>query len=131
MPSLRALLAFATVVVGCQDEGELAAQRRRVDSVMMAQYQAQLAVDSKLAAAVRIADSASVKACVLIQQLETEGQALDANQSTREIRLRSQAAQVRANAIVITTPPEWTTRVKGEAYRCPPPLKPELPGTGK
>jgi hypothetical protein len=98
---------------------------------MAAENQARLAVDSNLAQTVRVADSASVKSCVRIQQLETAGQALDTDQSTREIRLRSQAAQVQANAIVITTPPAWTTRVKGDAYRCPPPLKPELPGTGK
>jgi len=98
---------------------------------MMVQYQAGLAVDSNLAEAVRVADSASVKSCVRIEQLETAGQVLDTNQSTREIRLRSQAAQLRANAIVITTPPEWTTRVKGEAYRCPPPPKPELPRMSK
>jgi fatty acid-binding protein DegV len=98
---------------------------------MMADYQARLAVDSHLAETVRVADSASVKSCVRIQQLETAGEALDTNQSTREIRLRSQAAQLRADAIVFTTPPAWTGRVKGEAYRCPPPVTPELPGTSR
>ena len=109
----------------------MAVQRRRVDSVMMADYQARLAVDSHLAETVRVADSASVKSCVHIQQLETAGEALDTNQSVREIRLRSQAAQLLANAIVFITPQAWTTRVKGESYRCPPPLKPELPGMSR
>jgi len=104
----------------------MAAQRRRVDSLMMAQYQARLALDSNFAETVRVVDSASVRSCVRVQQLETAGQALDTNQSTREIRLRSQAAQVRANAIVITTPPGWSARVRGDAYRCAAPLKPEL-----
>jgi len=130
MRGILALIALATLV-GCQDRQQMAAERRRVDSVMMVQYQAGLAVDSNLAEAVRVADSASVKSCVRIEQLETAGQVLDTNQSTREIRLRSQAAQLRANAIVITTPPEWTTRVKGEAYRCPPPPKPDLPRMSK
>jgi hypothetical protein len=121
-----ALIAFATLV-GCQDRQQMAAQQRRLDSVATAQYQAGLAVDSNLAESVRVADSASVKSCVRIEQLETAGQALDSTQSAREIRLRSQAAQVRANAIVITTPPGWTTRVRGEAYRCPPSPNPELP----
>jgi hypothetical protein len=97
---------------------------------MMVEHRARLAVDSNLAESVRVADSASVKSCVRIQSLETAGQALDTTQSTREIRLRSQAAQMRANAIVITTPPAWTTRVKGEAYRCPEPVTPQLPRTG-
>jgi len=130
MRSLLALVALPTLV-GCPDQQQMAAQRRRVDSLMMAQYQARLAVDSNLAESVSVTDSASVKSCVRIQQLETAGQALDANQSTREIRLRSEAAQVRANAIVMTTPPEWTTRVRGDAYRCPAPSKPELPRMGK
>jgi hypothetical protein len=125
MRSLLALVALATLV-GCQDPQQMAAQRRRADSVMIAAYQARLAVDSNLAETVRVADSASVKSCIRIEQLETSGEALDTNQSTREIRLRSQAAQVRANAIVITTPLEWITRVRGEAYRCPPSPKPEL-----
>jgi hypothetical protein len=126
MRSLLALIALATLM-GCQDQQQMAAERRRVDSVMLAQYQALLAVDSSLAETVRVADSASVKACVRIQQLESAGQALDTSQSTREIRLRSQAAQVRANAIVMTTPPEWTNRVRGDAYRCAARPQPELP----
>ena len=130
MPNLLALIAFAALV-GCQDANEMAAQRRRVDSLMMADYQARLAVDGHLAESVRVTDSASVKSCVHIQRLETAGEALDTNQSAREIRLRSQAAQLRANAIVFTTPQAWTTRVKGEAYRCPPPLKPETPGVSR
>jgi len=119
-----ALIALFSLA-GCQDGNQMAAQRKRIDSVAMADYQARLVVDSHLAESVRVVDSASVKSCRHIQVMESSGQILDADQSTREIRLRSQAAQVRANAVVVTTPSAWKDRVRGEAYHCGPAVKPD------